>query len=411
MQTTKLRRQLAGWQSSLYTELQKFPQVVIKKKVLELLYRENEIEMRTIVDSMLLNLFEEEELIALFQRKELKLLESVILAIDKEYYTEISDCFSQLKEKVGKKLSKSIKDTIFEIIDENNLDKLESLLENDVISILSEEDYTNLLQNPKTDLFNLYIKIGINKPSGSSIFNFCNKPFFNLRIFNENYNLLKHKVISIIKDNNEDEVIALVRLRLFDYITDEDFSIIFDLSSKELLLKIYDISFTYADDYEGYEWGHDFVLKRSHHVREHLIQIMQKKDFKKFKSYLESFMLTDIKREEYLKLIEESDSNVISFFLDYAEGVEINWFYEDIYLYPYSEFDSPPERLLELLVEEIKKNNMKRFHILDETSFLDILSIEKIETTIQEKSLNLDEKILKRLKELIEEKKTSENNE
>ncbi len=104
-----------------------------------------------------------------------------------------------------------------------------------------------------------------------------------------------------------------------------------------------------------------------------------------------------MKGEEYINLLKTPEIEFIDFVLECVKDIEQNISYEELCIYPSSEFKKPPEILKKLIIKEIRKNNVNHFINLNKLFLLEILKIQDIELIISDAELILDKKILNSL--------------
>ena len=208
----------------------------------------------------------------------------------------------------------------------NHFDDILFLLEIQILNYLKKEDLIFLFDSKEINFFITVLESVKNVDESSSVFA-LRKPIFHNKSVELNYNILKEKILNVVKGNNKEHITAMIRLRLLELLRDDDLFALMENADYCLLeFILINLKSDYFISEEFDIWIHDFFKRISHIIRQYIINIIKNKDMNKFQKYIEcNNYIIELKNEDALKILNNQEIDIKKFLFEFLENQQDSW--------------------------------------------------------------------------------------
>ncbi|UCC20185.1 MAG: hypothetical protein JSV62_02560, partial [Promethearchaeota archaeon] len=139
-------------------------------------------------------------------------------------YLIIQKYLEYLKEEEKDAISFILRNLLQKLTKDKEYEKILYLLEISILNYLKKEDLKFLFESTEINFFNAIIESVKDVDANTSVF--ANESFFEERVVNCIYELLKGEIYHILKSNNEEYIATLIRLQLLVKLKKKDLLIL-----------------------------------------------------------------------------------------------------------------------------------------------------------------------------------------
>ena len=236
-------------------------------------------------------------------------------------YLMIENYLNMFNKSEKKALSWTLRNILCKLLKKYKLQKLLFLLETKILHYLIKEDIIYLFKNLNLKFFeNILYSVIENK---NKIYFFSETPIFNDQIVNLIYEILIKKIKIVLKSNNEENIIALIRLRILEQLKKKDLFTLIELYDFRLIKSIFLARYNYFDEFEI--WIQNFLKKISKIIKKYIEKITLDNNVDELRQFLTYGCHFELKKKDVLLIKHNRKIDIINFILNFLKKQEKNW--------------------------------------------------------------------------------------
>jgi len=220
-----------------------------------------------------------------------------------------------------------LRNILYNLTKNNHFDDILFLLEIQILNYLKKEDLIFLFESKEINFFNTVLESVKNVDESSSVFAYeLGEPIFHNKNVDLNYNILKEKILTVVKGNNKEHITAMIILRLLELLRDDDLFALMENADYCLLeFILINLKSDYYISEEFDIWIHDFFKRISHIIRQYIINIIKNNDMNKFQKYIECNNYIELKKEDALLILNNQEFDIKKFLFEFLENQQDSW--------------------------------------------------------------------------------------
>ena len=250
-----------------------------------------------------------------------------------------------------------LRNILYNLTKNNHFDDILFLLEIQILNYLKKEDLIFLFDSKEINFFITVLESVKNVDESSLVFA-LRKPIFHNKSVELNYNILKEKILNVVKGNNKEHITAMIRLRLLELLRDDDLFALMENADYCLLeFILINLKSDYFISEEFDIWIHDFFKRISHIIRQYIINIIKNKDMNKFQKYIEcNNYIIELKNEDALKILNNQEIDIKKFLFEFLENQQDSWIinnFDSSFSPLFKENKKNKEKIIRNIIKEI----------------------------------------------------------
>jgi hypothetical protein len=304
--------------------------------------------------------------------------------------------FSNYLDNIGVKFSHVIQNKIIDLIQNQQFDNLIFAKEIGVLEGLKKEDLHYLIENPDIDLINKIFQTL--KEKDKYDYYYQDGFYFSDKVMKFAHHEISERLTEIIKCNDENDVIDMIRLELLLSIDNDILlPLLYDTDLK-LIERILDIRFNNKYDIFNFcdSLFNKFNEEISTPLREYLEILLINKNYESIKEFLENGLLGKLNRNDVNLLIGSSRSNFVKTIINISRDLNPKESYL-LYRLPFTDkvLNYGAQSLQKEITKIIEKNNEYDIRAIIRLKLIQCLNDDDMNRLLHRPEINLLEYLLK----------------
>jgi hypothetical protein len=299
---------------------------VVNQYVNSFLEGQSKINLETLIKTRFLGILDKTDLLLLFKKDNLNLLEKIIKLSDENYFEIGEWFFNSFLEEKKLSLSTPILKFIVRVLERHDVGFFKLILKLPLLHYLTDNDLISLIRNPNYKFLERILEI-IRKTKYVDEFG----PLFRDEFLDKNFEFMIKKFKTIVEKGKDDEKIQLIRLGVLTGIDLKAFLEEFNLGSVDFLI---DLKTEYFEDVEHWIFDHFKYLNKKGILKQHLIEKIKNNDQKGFIKFIENFMLGYLDEGSIIQIYQDESLDFFGYLFQAIKDTE-----SDFLLYDYFDYN------------------------------------------------------------------------